>query len=143
MTTVQQDPNGQGSLKAKLGVHAFITPKAEARIFSSGYEVGVAVLAPKFEGTATVSANTKGGVCANAQAILGADVDVKVGLECFAYAGSNYQSPDWRKTLFEKMWTLYGKCFVLAKKPLTPVMPSLPDFQLPGTPKLPKEPAVL
>lgn len=117
ISTTQRDPTGKGALKAKLGVHAYITPKAEARIFKSGYEVGVALLAPKFAGTATVSGNANGGVCANPQAILGADVDVKVGVEAYVYAGDNYQSPDWRKGLFEKMWTLYDKCFVLAKKP--------------------------
>ncbi|KAK5651889.1 hypothetical protein OQA88_11548 [Cercophora sp. LCS_1] len=116
ITTTARDPTGKGSLKAKLGVHAFVTPKAEARIFSAGYEVGVAVLAPKFTGTATVSGNANGGVCANSQAILGADVDIKVGIEAYVYAGDNYQSPDWRKTLLDKMWTLYDRCFILARK---------------------------
>ncbi|KAK0619477.1 hypothetical protein B0T14DRAFT_554729 [Immersiella caudata] len=117
VSTTTVEPKGAGSLKAKLGVHAFITPKAEARIFKSGYEVGVAILAPKFEGTAKVSGNSNGGICANTKAILGVDVDLKVGLQCYVYAGDNYQTPDWRKTLFEKMWTVYDKCFVLAKKP--------------------------
>lgn len=116
ITTSAKNPTGKGSLKAKLGVHAFITPKAEARIFKSGYEVGVAVLAPKFTGTATVSSNANGGVCATPKAILGADVDVKVGIEAYVYAGDSYQKPDWRKTLLEKMWTLYDKCFILARK---------------------------
>ncbi|KAK0653054.1 hypothetical protein B0T16DRAFT_388209 [Cercophora newfieldiana] len=117
ITTTQVEPKGAGSLKAKLGVHGFITPKAEARIFKSGYEVGVAILAPKFDGTATVSGNSNGGICANTKAILGVDVDLKVGLQCYVYAGDNYQSPDWRKVLFERMWTLYDKCFILARKP--------------------------
>jgi len=116
ISTSQVNPSGAGSLKAKLGVHAYITPKAEARIFKSGYEVGVAILAPKIEGSATVSGKSTGGICANPAAILGVDVDVKIGLQCFAYAGDNYQKPDWKKVLFEKMWTLYDKCFVLAKK---------------------------
>ncbi|KAK4450366.1 hypothetical protein QBC34DRAFT_461930 [Podospora aff. communis PSN243] len=117
INTTPIEPKGAGSLKAKLGVHAFITPKAEARIFKSGYEVGVAILAPKFEGTAKVAGNSNGGICANTKAILGVDVDLKVGLQCYAYAGDNYQTPDWRKTLFEKMWTVYDKCFILARKP--------------------------
>ncbi len=100
---------------------------------------------PKLQGTATVSGNTNGGVCANPQAILGVDVDVKVGLECYVYAGDNYQSPDWRKTLFEKMWTLYDQCFVLAKKPPQPIKPAKtvlldlprPTLVFPGPVKLP------
>lgn len=85
----------------------------------------MAILAPKLEGTATVSGNTRGGVCANPLAVLGIDIDVKIGLECYVYAGDNYQSPNWRKTLFERMWTLYDKCYTLAKM-------SIPDITLPG-----------
>lgn len=110
-------PAGSGSLTAKLDAHAFITPKAEARIFGAGYEVGVALLAPKFQGEASVQANSAGGICAVPKAILGVDVDVKLGLQCYAYAGSNYQSPNWRKVIYERMWTLYDQCFVLARLP--------------------------
>lgn len=117
ITTQQVAPSGSGALTAKLGAHAFITPKAEARIFGSGYEVGVALLAPKFAGTAEVQANSAGGICAKPKAILGVDVDIKLGLQCYVYAGSNYQSPNWRKNIFEQMWTLYDQCFVLASKP--------------------------
>lgn len=48
-------------------------------------------------------------------------IDVKIGLQCYVYAGKDYQSTDWRKVLFEKMWTLYDKCSVLATKTETPV----------------------
>ncbi|KAK4188585.1 hypothetical protein QBC35DRAFT_473426 [Podospora australis] len=117
ITTTPHNPTGKGTLKATLGAHAYITPKAEARIFKSGYEVGVALLAPKFQGSAAMKASSTGGVCAKPKAILGVDVDVKVGLEAYVYAGPNYQSPNWRKTLYANMWTLYDKCFVLQSKP--------------------------
>ncbi|KAM7211478.1 hypothetical protein V8F06_013130 [Rhypophila decipiens] len=117
ITTQQVQPAGSGSLMARISAHTFITPKAEARIFSSGYEVGIALLAPKFDGTALVAANSDGGICAHPKAILGVDIDVKVGLQCYVYAGPNYQSPNWQRTLYERMWTLYDECFILARKP--------------------------
>lgn len=107
-------PTVQGSLTAGIDLHTYVTLSATASILSTGYEAGLALLAPKFDGSLTATYNSAGGACSNPAMKLGLTAAVNVGVKCYAFMGKNYLSPSQSFPILEETWPLYKQCFPFA-----------------------------
>lgn len=87
-----------------------MTFSAAAKIFSAGYEAGVAVKAPEFKGKFDTIVNAAGGVCSNPNYHSGLRTTMSVGGEIYAYTGRNFQQPSRRWNIWRSFVTFANSC---------------------------------
>ncbi|CAG8977732.1 hypothetical protein HYALB_00012167 [Hymenoscyphus albidus] len=136
------------SAKVDGGVEIYAQPSItlSAEAFGKGLEMGLDLKMPYIQGDFSAMAISSG-VC-NTKKTIGVTVDAKAGVDLtvqVATAG-NKANPLWEKSLFEKSWPLFNKCFPfgpdnaqsgVSQPPLPPKAPNT-KVPLPKTQKPPK-----
>ena len=103
-------PTVNGTLAANLDIYTYLTLAAEAGILDNKYQAGLAVIAPHFIGSFQTIASSTGGVCGNKAIRYGAQVNLTVASDAYAYTGKSFDNPSNKYGILSGSKPLYSTC---------------------------------
>ena len=98
-------------------MYTYGTFSAGVSLFRNSYEAGIAVKAPQILGSMSGVADSGGSVCNSTNkppGKLGIQVSLNLGIDSYAYAGHNFDTPSQKVTILRKYNPFYEGCYVVA-----------------------------